>query len=229
MFKKDLFVFPDIVNISGEISLNCKDGVYCLMYQYGAETHTVHINPNLIADGNVAMVIYSPLNNSLFVHYGFSQLCESMNVTHSEFLKLACVNGLMQIDRYGKRLFIKVFLPKKQYSLYSDTDDYSDNAYLTADCCHPLDWQYIPTYELIDAKVEDEKLYLTLGVCRPSVDEAMGNMHINYAGQCAELQDGEHTYVFHFVKKENAYVGYPYSRRKGRIIDIERAVMLCIN
>lgn len=229
MFKKDLFVFPDVVKIDGNITLNEQDGIYCLVYQHGAETHSVHINPNLIAEGNVAMVIYSPLNNNVFVHYGFSQLCEGMNVTHSEFLTMTCVNGLMQIDRYGKRLFIKVFLPKKQYSLDSDTDDYSNNCYLTADCCHPLDWQYMPTYDLVGAEVSEGKLYITLAVCKPVADEAMGNMHINYAGQCLDLREGTNVYTFEFVEGEEAYIGYPYSRRKGRKIDIEMAVALCTN
>lgn len=230
MLKEDLFIFPDMVNVSGRIKLNREGEDYVLRYSASdaAPVKEVRINPEYIADGNVAMVIYIPLNNNMIVHYGYSQLCEGMNVTHSEFLDLASLYGFMQFDRYKERVFAKVFLPRGQFSLDSDTDDYSGNAYLTADCVNPLDWQYMPTYDLIEAKVEDEKLFLTLGVCRPAVDEAEDRMYINYAGQCVKLLDGEHTYEFGYIKGENAFIGYPYSRRKGQIIDIERAVMLCI-
>ena len=201
---------------------------YTILDDEPASRKSVHINPELIADGNAAMVLFSPITNSLLVHYGYSCLCEAMNVTHSEFLDVASLYGFMQIDRYKNRVYIKVFLPRGQYSLESDTDDYSDNVYMTADAIHPVDWQYIPTFDLIDAAVTDKgKLLLRLGVCRPAVEEAEGNMHINYAGQTAELKDGEHTYEFTFVKGENAYIGYPYSRRKGRMLEVDRAVMLC--
>lgn len=229
MLKKDVFVFPDMVGVQGRISLNRDGDVYALRYtQNDNFVREVFIDTEVISDGNVAMVMFCPITGDLIVHYGFSQICESLNMTHSEFLKTVSIFGFMQLDRYKDRVFCKVFLPKGQYSLDSGTDDYSDNAYMTADCIHPLDWQYVPTYDLVDAKVEDGRLKLTLGVCRPAVSEAMGNMHINYAGQCAELVDGECTYEFKHVKGENAYIGYPYSRRKGRMIDVERAVMLCI-
>lgn len=233
MLKKDVFVFPDMVGLPGRVSLNREGDVYTLRYTLDDNSgqpfvREVVIDTEAVCDGNVAMVMFCPITNDMIVHYGFSQICESLNMTHSEFLQIVSVYGLMQVDRYQERVFCKVFLPKKQHSLDSVTDDYSDNAYMTADCVHPLDWQYMPTYDLVNAKVEDGRLELTLGVCRPAVNEAMGNMHINYAGQCLELADGEHTYVFKYVKGENAYIGYPYSRRKGRMIDIERAVMLCI-
>lgn len=230
MLKKYIFVFPDMVNINGRITLNCKDDIYNLKYNSESNTTNkeVYIDTQAISDGNVNMVLYSPINNTLLTHYGYSQICESMNVTHSEFLKLSALCGFMQIDRYKNSVFIKVFLPKGQYSLDSDTDDYSDNIYYTSDCIEPLDWQFIPTFDLIKADVNEGKLSLKLSVCRPVLEEANGNMHINYAGQCLPIVDGEQEYIFNYVKGENAYIGYPYSRRKGRMIDIERAVMLCI-
>lgn len=230
--KKDIFVFPNIMHIDGRIKLNTDKDIYELTYSQVIDNKTVnkkaYINPSVIVDGNVAMVLYSPITNSLIVHYGYSALCEAMNVTHSEFLKVTNLYGFMQLDRYKDRVFIKVFLPHKQYSLDSDTDDYSDNAYLTADCIHPVDWQYIPTFDTISAKVnKNNKLLLSLGVCSPAVKEAEGNMYINYAGQVAKLKDGVCTYEFEFIKGENAYIGYPYSRRKGRMIEIGRLLMLC--
>ena len=227
MLKVDLFPFADVVRLPGRIKLNSSDGNYSLTYTEGDLRKTVTVNPRCLSDGNTAMVIYSPLNAELLVHYGFSALCEAMNVTHSEFLKLTQLHGLMQLDRYGERLYIKVFLPQNQYVLDSDTDDYSSQLYLNADCIHPLDWQYIPTFGLLDARIYDDKLLLKLDVCRPSVDEAMGNMHINYAGQTAELKQGVCTYIFTYVPGENAYVGYPHSRRKGRALEIDRAVLSC--
>lgn len=230
MLKKDVFVFTDMVNAEGRISLD-RDGSddrYTLAYSFDGTVKTVHIDLSTIKDGNAAMVLYSPIVNSLIVHYGYSALCEAMNVTHSEFLKVASLYGFMQMDRYGNRVFIKVFLPKGQFCLDSDTDDYSDNAYLTADCVHPLDWQYIPTYDLVSVTVDEgdkPQLHMTLRVCRPAVEEAMGNMYINYAGQCQELHDGVNHINFRFVKGENAYIGYPYSRHKGRMIEVGRAVM----
>lgn len=232
MLKKDIFVFPDTVKAPGFVKLDRGDKDYVLTYALLDDEprsyKSVHVNPELIADGAVAMVLYSPVTNKLLVHYGYSCLCEAMDVTHSEFLEVANLYGFMQLDRYKNRVYIKVFLPRGQYSLESDTDDYSDNVYMTADAIHPVDWQYIPTFDLVDAAVTDEgKLLLRLGVCRPAVDEAGDNMHINYAGQVAELKDGEHTYEFTFVKGENAYIGYPHSRRKGRMLEVDRAVMLC--
>lgn len=227
MLKVDLFPFADVVRLPGRIKLDSSDGNYSLTYVDGDLHQTVTINPHCLADGNTAMVIYSPINQQLLVHYGFSALCEAMNVTHSEFLKLTQLHGLMQLDRYEDRLYIKVFLPKNQYVLDSDTDDYSDKLYLNADCIHPLDWQYVPTFDLLDARIDGDKLYLKLDVCRPSVDEAMGNMHINYAGQTAELRQGVCTYIFTYVAGENAYIGYPHSRRRGRILEIDRAVLSC--
>lgn len=227
MLKVDLFPFADVVELPGRVKLDKSGEIYKLSYIEGDLKKSVAINTNCITNGNVAMVIYSPLNQKLLVHYGFSALCEAMDVTHSEFLKLTQLHGLMQLDRYDGRLYIKVFLPQNQYVLDSDTDDYSDKLYLDADCIHPLDWQYMPTFDLMDAKIDNGKLILELDTCRPSVDAAAGNMHINYAGQCLELRQGESRYEFVYVPGENAYIGYPYSRRKGRILEIDRAVLSC--
>lgn len=232
MLKKDIFVFPDMMNIVGTVKLDTYGRemtlTYTVMDDEPASCKKVVINPELIKDGSTAAVLYSPITNSLIVHYGYSALCEAMNVTHSEFLKVAGLYCFMQLDRYKNKVFIKVILPKEQFSLESDTDDYSDNVYMTADCVHPLDWQYVPTFDLVDAKINDKgKLLLTLGVCRPAVEEAEGNMHINYAGQVLPLKDGVHTYELYFLKGENAYIGYPNSRRKGRMLEVDRAVMLC--
>lgn len=227
MLKVDLFPFADVVKLPGRIKLNSTDGNNSLTYEECGLRKTVTINPHCLADGNTAMVIYSPLNQQLLVHYGFSALCEAMDATPSEFFKLTQLHGLMQLDRYGDRLYIKVFLPQNQYVLDSDTDDYSNKLYLNADCIHPLDWQYIPTFDLLNAEIYEDKLILKLDVCRPSVEEALGNMHINYAGQTAELRQGAHDYVFTYVPGENAYIGYPHSRRKGRILEIDRAVLSC--
>lgn len=213
----------------GRIKLNT-DGkelvlTYAILDDEPASHKTVRINPELIMDGNVAMVLFSPVTNALIVHYGYSALCEAMNVTHSEFLKVTSLYGFMQLDRYKNRVFIKVFLPKEQYSLDSDTDDYSDNAYLTADCVHPLDWQYMPTYDF-SARLDDKgMLEIDLNVCKPAVEEAEGNMFLNYAGQTFELHDGHNYIKCYYLKGENAYVGYPHTRHKGRMIEIDRAVM----
>lgn len=227
MLKVDLFPFADVVELPGRVKLDKSGEVYKLSYIEGDFKKSVAINTNCIANGNVAMVIYSPLNQKLLVHYGFSALCEAMDVTHSEFLKLTQLHGLMQLDRYGDTIYIKVFLPKGQYCLDSDTNSYANKLYLNADCIHPLDWQYMPTFDLLDAKIDNGKLILELNTCRPSVDAAAGNMHINYAGQCLELRQGQSKYEFVYVPGENAYVGYPYSRRKGRVLEIDRAVLSC--
>lgn len=213
MLRVNIFPFADVVELPGRVKLDKSGEVYKLSYIEGDFKKSVAINTNCIANGNVAMVIYSPLNQKLLVHYGFSALCEAMDVTHSEFLKLTQLHGLMQLDRYGDTIYIKVFLPKGQYCLDSDTNSYANKLYLNADCIHPLDWQYMPTFDLLDAKIDNGKLILELNTCRPSVDAANGNMHINYE--------------FVYVPGENAYIGYPYSRRKGRVLEIDRAVLSC--
>lgn len=230
MIKKDLFVFPDMMNAPGRIKLNTEGKEYVLTYTImddePASHKTVRINPELITDGNVAMVLFSPVTNSLIVHYGYSALCEAMNVTHSEFLNVASLYGFMQLDRYKNRVFIKVFLPKGQFSLDSDTDDYADNSYMTADCVHPLDWQYMPTYSELAANVDDEgMLEMHLDVCRPALEEAEGNMYLNYAGQTFKLHDGHNFIKCCYLKGENAYIGYPHTRYKGRMVEVDRAVM----
>ena len=217
-----LFVFKDAVGFPGELKLNKAEDIFEIAFKpEEGEIQKVYVRPEAIGSGRTAMVLFSPLNGCLFAHYGYREMCEALNVTHSEFLSLTGTIGLMQLDgTLAGELFIKAFLPAGQFYLHSDTDNFADCLHVTKDCIHPLDWQYLPGFEALRAWVEDDKIKVELDYAPATTP--LENFVLNYAGQTVELHPGKGIYVFSFVSGENMFVGEPYRRSKGRMIEVER-------
>lgn len=217
-----LFVFKDALSFKGELKLNIKDKFWeVILTPEGGDTYTILVNPDVLKAGRQAMVLFSPLNAGIFIHYGYKEMCEALNVTHSEFLKYTGTYGVMQLEgTISGEIFVKAFLPMGQSYLHSDTDNFADELHVTTDCIHPIDWNYVPTFDAIKGEVKDDKLYLDLSYCPPAIP--LEEFVLNYAGQVIKLVPGDGIYVFDFVPGEDAYVGEPYHRNKGRMIDIER-------
>lgn len=216
-----LFVFKDAVNLKGDLKLNQNEDVFEIEFKLeGRDGQKVYIWSDALTPGRTAMVLFSPINATLFVHYGYKEMCEALNVTHSEFLAFTGTIGFMQFDgTLTDEIFIKAFLPSEQTYLHSDTDNFADCLHVTKDCIHPIDWQYIPGFEASKAWIEDDLLKVELEYCpTPNPKEVCV---LNYAGQIAELHPGAGIYVFRFVQGENMFVGEPYHRSKGRMINIE--------
>lgn len=216
---KDLFVFANSVSIDGRLCINIDEkGIVEIIYN----DKSCYVDTSVLNNWSTTCVLFNQLNDSLFTVYNYHEMCKLQNLTHSEMLKMACVNCFMQIDKKNGKLFSKIFLPYNQFTLESDKNDFSENLYLTKDFIHPLDWQYMWTFELLKLEKADDLLNGTIDIAPSCLG---GTLFINYAGQIQQILPGENQFSFKFVKGENLFLGEPYARYKGQMIEVEKALL----
>lgn len=213
---KNLFIFPNAIHTDEEkeVKLNIKGKV--LYFWYG-ERH-VMIDTEVLRDGSSTMILNNPLLSETYVLYNFRETLEVLAMTPSEMLSRLQQQGLMQIDKCGGEVYIKVFLPGDY--LESDTHDFSSYAHYTKDYIHPLDWRYSWTLKEVAGNVENGMLHLELELVKS--DFWQRDIYLSHAGQYALLQPGKNKVEFKYIPTENTYVGNPNCRYTGRAIELDR-------
>lgn len=227
----ELFCFKDTIDLQNStIEFNIlEENVWELKLKISNKVKKVYIYPNVVLHvGRCLMVLYSPLTGELFTHYGYNEVCQTAGMSHSQMLKTAHVHGLMQVSRVNDdTCFVKAFLPKGQMVLNSTTNDWSDRLHVTSDCINPIDWQYSPTFDVInghlceDNNTKAKYLKLEVALCDASNDD----IYITYAGQYIKLEKGSNLVIFDYVPGENAFIGLPFNRQISRMIEIDKVLM----
>ena len=216
-----LFIFPNAVSKSHsqeqmKLNINGKKLVLIL------DKKQVVIDTELLRNGSSTMVMYNPVTDNLYSLYNFREILQVLDMTPLEMLRTFNNRGLMQIDKSGNDLFIKVFLLKGETELQSDTTDFSGYKHCTKDYIHPLDWQYSWTLKNVKGNIVDNCINISFELVRS--DFWKDDIYFNHAGQSFKLQDGLNTINFRYVPGEMAYIGTQNCRYKGRMIDLERLV-----
>lgn len=213
-----LYVFPNAVRRAGKERIKLNTDGSKLIFFYNEDK--VVIDTAVLREGSSTLILHNYITGNTYPLYNFREITQAMDMTSSEFINTICQPSYMQIDKCAGDLFIKVFLPEGDTFLESDTDDFSLCRHLTKDMIHPLDWKYSWTLDEVEGRLEGEKLYLTLAVSKS--DFWKRDVYISHAGQAAKVMPGRNTYAFKYVEGENAYLGEPCCRYKGRAIDLDR-------
>lgn len=213
-----LYVFPDAVRRAGNEKIKLNTDGKKLVFFYNDDR--VIIDTEALREGSSTLVLHNYLTKNTYALYNFREICQALDMTTREFLCTICQPGYMQIDKCEGDLFIKVFLPEGELQLDSDTDDFSLCRHLTKDMIHPLDWKYSWTLDEVEGRLEGDTLYLTLAVTKSAFWKR--EVYISHAGQTEKVRPGMNTYAFKYVEGEDAYLGEPCCRYKGRAIDLAR-------
>lgn len=217
-----LFIFPNAMPRRSEdddIKLNIEGSVF--HFFHGGEE--LIIDTALLRDGSSTMVMSNAITRKDYVLYNFRELLEVLDMTPSEMLSTLSQRGFMQIDTCAGDLYVKVFLPEGEAELLSDTTDFSEYRHETKDSIHPLDWRYSWTLRDLTAKLDGERLTLTFTLDRS--DFWTRPLFVSHGGQTQELYEGRNEVTFTYIPTENAYVGNPNCRYKGRSIELKRLLL----
>ncbi len=221
---KNLYVFPDAVSAVGgddRLKLDIEKSRVTLALTAGERTLSVRADASAMRDGSCAMVVYSAFTGELYTLYDFRELLEVFGMAPSEFLRAFALRGYLQVDACGGGAFVKAFLPAGQRTLESSTHDLSALCHFTADMIHPLDWKYRWELKHAAAEVMNGILTVTLEIARS--DFWTRDVYLSHGGQAAKVDpDGTHTYTFKYVPGEDAYLGEPNCRYRGRAIQLGR-------
>lgn len=223
MVTDNLFIFPHAVRRESEsetIRLNVNGGVLSFFHN-DAE---VSIDTTFLRDGSSTVVMANSLTGATYALYNFREILQVMDMTPSELLGTMNQRCFMQIDKSGGEVFIKVFLLEGMNELPSNTDDFSGKAHLTTDYIHELDWKYSWTIKNVSASVSGSEKTITISFETVVSDFWKEPIYISHAGQTVLCNEGKNVVVFRYNEHENAYLGAPNCRYKGRAIDLKRLI-----
>lgn len=203
-------IFPMAGTLSGigRVKLNRKGDRLTLIYL----NQKCVIDTDVLRKGSSTLVIYNPLMNSIYPLFNFRELCQVWELKAKDFCEVLQVQGLMQIDVCDE-VFVKVFLPRYQHTLDSDTDDYTQKLY---EGMHDLDFAITYKADNICVKKVGEDVYITLDFHKSLHWER--EVYLSHGGQFKELHEGRNEVRFKYNPTEDAYIGEPNSRYPGRAI-----------
>lgn len=216
-----LFIFPNIhsrINDSDKIKLNIENDTFTFFYN----DKKVIVDTSVLRDGSSTLILYNQITENLYPLYNFRELLQIMDMTPMDFTHNLGQKGFIQIDKCSDDLFIKVFLFKGDFSLDSDTNDFSNCRHYTIDYIHALDWQYSWLLDNIEGYINDGILHLEFDT--HISDFWKRDIYCNHAGQSVKLNQGHNIVEVKYVPTNNVYIGEPNCRYVGRTIDIERLI-----
>jgi len=218
MFK-DFFVFHGSVHADGLLSCDIYNDKYVVRFN---NKEFVLLLKDLKED-SVFVLMYDNATDELIPFYNWDKLQALTQLQSMELLQALQQNAFFQLYYYGKRPFVKVFLPINQQTLMSNTHNFSQNLYWPTDMIHPLDYLYIPTFEILTAEVSGGMVTMEIDIV-PSVHR--DNMYLSYGGRAISVQPGRQIVTLPYAPGERVYVGAKDNRKKGCSFDLEG--LLCI-
>lgn len=213
----NIFIFPNAVrktHQNDKYKLNIIDNILTYIYN---DQHVI-VDTNLIPNGSSTMIMHNPNNNDLYVLYNFREILQLTNLKPKDFFIEYQRQGLVQIDKSRKGLFIKVFLLKGDFELESDTTDFSVCPHLSLSEMYELDRKYSWKFDKVCVNILHSKVTISLNLIVS--DFWTEKLYINHAGQSKILHPGYNEVIFDYVNTEDAYVGTMNSHYSGRKISL---------
>lgn len=217
---QNIFIFPDVTrkfHPKEKIKLNIRSEVL----EFFRDDVRLIVDLSLLRDGTSTLVLHNPITDNTYVLYNYREILQALDLTPQEFGRTMQQRGFMQIDKSGGKVFIKVFLLQGDYTLDSDTDDFSAYSHKTLGEMHELDWEY--SWVLRHTVISydgDNKMRLKFFVEKS--DFWQEHIYINHAGQSIEIFPGWNEVELKYVETEDAYVGARNCRYKGRTIKLKK-------
>lgn len=214
---QNLFIFPDAVrrfHPEEKIKLNIHGSVL----EFFRDGARLIVDMSLLQDGTSTIILHNPITDCVYVLYNYREILQALDLTPRSFGRTMHQRCFMQIDKSGGKVFIKVFLLQGDYTLDSDTDDFSSCSHKTLGEMHELDWEYSWVLRDTTIRFDGDKVRLKFFVKKS--DFWQEHIYINHAGQSQEIFPGWNEVEFKYIETEDAYVGAKNCRYKGRAIKL---------
>lgn len=127
-----LFIFPEAVQTEDTIALDLEGN----RLSFSCSNKLVAINLDALRSGFSTVIQKNPVTGSVYPLFNFREILQVMDLGPQELLRTLGLCSFVQIDKSGKDIFMKVFLPKGQPELRSRTHDFSRFPHVVmADLC----------------------------------------------------------------------------------------------
>ena len=200
-FIDDFFVFPQAVDIEGELTLNIQDSEYTIAFRDISHTFQLtSLQPN-----STLLLLFDEPSNSFLQVDNWQDVVSEAGLSSLEALHKIRRPNFIQIDHTRGKYFTKVFLPAKQLILKSDTHDFGLYSHFPISYLHPVDWQYQISMDILSAELIGKNVKLLIDVVPPvTTSEAM---FLRYGEHSVQVAAGKNQLSFPYKKDELLYLG----------------------
>ena len=214
--EQHIFVFASW-NSGTSMKVNIIGTRYDITYS-GQETS---VDCSVLRDGSSTVVMYNPLQNTLYPIYNFREILQVINLPASEFSNRVQMPCVMQIDKSDGNVFVKISIPRGMRHLDSDTTDFSQYEVRPVDQVHELDLQFSWQLQGTRASYNEEKSEIIVQTYLNRSSFWKEPIYLNYAGQSQLLESGENIVRFKYVPHNDFFAGARDCRYPGRIIHLK--------
>lgn len=144
-----LFIFPEAVQTEDTIALDLEGN----RLSFSCSNKLVAINLDALRSGSSTVIQKNPVTGSVYPLFNFREILQVMDLGPQELLRTLGLCSFVQIDKSGKDIFMKVFLPKGQPELRSRTHDFSRFPHVVMADLHKLDRAFSWTVHHVKAQI----------------------------------------------------------------------------
>ncbi len=219
---EDFFIFPDCVNVDGQLKIDITPGQYWI--EFGGNDYTVNLSK--IPPNSSFCLLYDYMIDDLIPVVHWEKLTSCLGMRSMETLNFLQQSCMFQIHYYNATPFVKVFLPRGQQTLISHTHDFSVNSYFPISFIHPFDYLYLPTFDVFNVSLDDNKENVVIDMqLIPPVTNF--DVYANYGANCLQLKPGVNQLTIPYCPGENLYIGAKGEKKTAAVYNLEDA--LCIH
>ena len=216
IFLNNFFIFHTNNNLFNDVVLN----IYDLYFELKYKEQSLQVYFDTIKNDTVTLIGYNSNKNQLFVLYNFDMITGYTQCFNKDFCCLSDVYSFMQIDRKNNLFFTKVFLPKTQYSLCSDTHSFHDNCYDINSGIDKLDMAFMPKINIYSATIKENKLYIEYEVFPSEYHEEY--IYFTYLNESKQIPVGQGIVCFQeYLPYQYLFYGREYCNNLGRRLYID--------
>lgn len=209
-----LFIFPEAVQTEDIIALDLEGN----RLSFSCSNKLVAINLDALRSGSSTVIQKNPVTGSVYPLFNFREILQVMDLGPQELLRTLGLCSFVQIDKSGKDIFMKVFLPKGQPELRSRTHDFSRFPHVVMADLHKLDRAFSWTVHHVKAQIHYGRIEGSLVFERSAFWKEP--VYVSHAGQTQELTQGENWFSFAWSPTEDVYCGPQCGRYKGRALHV---------
>lgn len=215
-FIDNFFVFPQAVNIEGELKCNIDPDRYTVYFRN--ISHVINLTD--IPENSTTVLLYDHQSESFLQVNAWEELVSKAVVTSQQALRILQRASFVQIDYYHGKYFTKVFLPVNQLVLNSDTHDFTLYSCFPINYLHPVDWHYSITADVIEAVIHDKTLSMIIEVVPSVLSDS--EMYLSHGSETVKLVVGKNTISLPYVQGELIHFGHkPHYKGMGNSLKVE--------
>lgn len=209
-----LFIFPEAVQTEDTIALDLEGN----RLTFFCNSQRVFMDLAALRSGSSTVILKNPITGTLYPLFNFREILQVMDLGPQELLRTLGLCSFVQIDKSGKDIFMKVFLPKGQPELRSRTHDFSRFPHVAMADLHKLDRAFSWTVHHVKAQIHYGRIEGSLVFERSAFWKEP--VYVSHAGQTQELTEGENWFSFVWSPTEDVYCGPKCGRYKGRALHL---------